>query len=989
MLFKKVLMALCALLMVPAVMMCQSNTATLVGTVTDPSGAVIAGANIVITNVRTQGKRTVQSDASGSYEAPLLPPGEYSVEVSSSGFKRGERSGIGLDAGQRVKLDLALEVGDLAERVNVTADAPLVTTQTSDRGIVIGSSEVENLPLNGRNFVQLISLQQGVIVGSMIGSSITFNGLPYNGTTINIDGTDAANPDRPTAGNFSGQTRLNLISQEFIHEFKTSQGVFSAEVGRATGGSVNVITKSGTNQFHGSLFEFVRNNIFDARNFFAARKDPLRLNQFGGTIGGRIVPNKLFFFAGWEASRERRGVQVTGTVPTESFKQQLIAATPSFASVLNLMPPPTESIAGDSTRGIHRRSDSRRQREDVFQGRIDFTPGASDHFFVRYTIFDATVVQPNISPVNGFTFPSQDRTGTVNWSHIFGPRVVNEFRLGANKQDLPRNYAAFVPGGAGTLQGYLGTPDLEFLRANGGSWTVADTISNNTGKHSLKMGFEVRRYHNGRSNYQNPIYQFDTAAELLANTPRQVTVTTGFGEVARIQTTEAGVFIQDDWRARRDLTLNMGLRWEYYSPPKERDGRLYNVADSPFGPFRKPGEAVWNSDYNNFGPRFGLSWDMFGSSKNVIRLGSGVFFSDNQLRGLTLITRPPELPQSLVLSRGDTPGLRYPVDPFNLDPALLIAPLSRTIIDPHHRTTYAIQWSFDYQREITPDTALTVGYIGNRGLKQLQLQFLNTFDANGRRPVPSIGQIRYEANAAMSVYHALQTSLRRRFSRGLTFNAHYTYGQAIMSGSGSEEGLNDVQDPNNIRGSRGRAAQSLQHLLSVNYGWELPLQRLGGSSGFGKVLLGGWRVNGITTLRSGFPLNIVSGRDNFGSGQSLGQRPHYVAGQDIRVGTTEYREDPLHVYVNRNAFVQPAPGVYGNLGAFVLTGPGSMVFDLSLFKNITVRERMNLQFRAEAFNFTNRPNFGGPNTNLNSGTFGRITGATGARELQFGLKLLF
>ncbi|HUS06661.1 MAG TPA: hypothetical protein VMZ52_10210, partial [Bryobacteraceae bacterium] len=298
------------------------------------------------------------------------------------------------------------------------------------------------------------------------------------------------------------------------------------------------------------------------------------------------------------------------------------------------------------------------------------------------------------------------------------------------------------------------------------------------------------------------------------------------------------------------------------------------------------------------------------------------------------------------------------------------------------------QWNIDYQREITPNTAVTVGYVGNHGLKQLELHFLNTFDANGRRAVPSIGQIRFESNAGMSVYHALQTSLRRRFSRGFTFNAHYTYGKTIVSGAGSEEGLSDVQDPNNIRGSRGRAAQSLDHLLTANYGWELPLARFAGSSGVGKVFLGGWRINGISTLRSGFPLNIVSGRDNFGSGQSLGQRPHYVAGQNMRLDS-DFRSDPLHQYINRAAFVQPTQGQYGNLGAFVMNGPSSVVFDLSLFKNTMIRERVTLQFRAEAFNFTNRPNFGGPNTNLNSGTFGRITGASGSRELQFGLKLLF
>ncbi|MEO7650627.1 MAG: TonB-dependent receptor, partial [Bryobacteraceae bacterium] len=676
------------------------------------------------------------------------------------------------------------------------------------------------------------------------------------------------------------------------------------------------------------------------------------------------------------------------TVPTDLFRQQLIAANPRFAEILNLMPPVTETLPGEVNRGFHRRGDSRKHREDVGQARIDFAPRSGDIFFARYTIFDAVVVQPNISRLNGFTFPSQDRSFTFSWSHALNPRTINELRFGANKQDLPRNYAAFVPGGAGTLQGYLGTPDLEFLRANGGSWTVADSFSRQTGRHSLKMGFEVRRYHNGRTNYQNPIYVFDTAADLLASRPTSATLSTAYENVARIRTTETGVFLQDDFRLRPNLTLNLGVRYEYFTPPIEIDGRLYNVASSPYGPFRQKGEPVWNKDANNFGPRVGLAWDIFGSSKNIIRMGSGLYYSDNPLRGLTLITRPPSRPASLVLSRGDSPNLRYPVDPFNIDPALLIAPVSRTVIDPDHRTTYAALWSFDYQRQITPSTAATIGYIGNHGVKQLQLIFLNQFGADGRRPVPSIGQIRYEANDGMSVYHALQASLRRRLSRGITFNTHYTYGNVIVNGGGSEEGLNDLQDPNNIRGSRARAAQSVRHLVTMNYGWELPFARIAGSSAARKVLLLGWRINGITSIRSGFPLNITSGRDNFGSGQNLGQRPHYVGG-DFRANTSDFRTTNEHLYINRAPFVQPGRAQYGNLGAFVLTGPGSMTWDTSLFKNTVIRERVTLQFRAEFFNFTNRPNFSGPNANLNSGTFGRITGSSGARELQFGLKLLF
>jgi hypothetical protein len=370
-------------------------------------------------------------------------------------------------------------------------------------------------------------------------------------------------------------------------------------------------------------------------------------------------------------------------------------------------------------------------------------------------------------------------------------------------------------------------------------------------------------------------------------------------------------------------------------------------------------------------------------------MGAGVFYAENMLRNVTILSQPPSRPNNVFLSRADTPGLRYPLDPFALDPAKFTAPISRLLVDPHHRTSYSEQWSFDYQREITRDLAFTVGYAGNRGIKFVQVNFLNQIAANGRRPVPSIGQIRYETNDGSSVYHGLQTSLRKRYSHGLTFAAHYTYGKAITNGGGSEEGINDIQDPDNIRGSRSRTTLSLAHVASINYGYELPLHLLSWSnSGAGKVLLRGWSVNGITSLRTGFPLNIVSGRDNFGSGQAGGQRPNYVGG-DLRGGTDDYRTSNLHNYINRATVVPNARGQYGNLGAWILTGPGVAICDFSLFKTTAIRERVRVQFRAEFFNLFNRVNFSNPSTNLNAGTFGRITGAAAPREVQLGLKLIY
>jgi hypothetical protein len=977
-----------------AVSLAQTNTAKLLGIVTDPSGAVVMGATITVTNVNTQVRRSTVTNAAGAYEVPLLVVGTYSISAEQSGFKRVERSGIELVADQRVKLDFVLQVGDVTESIEVTEAAPLVDTQTVERGIVIQSNQVENLPLNGRNFANLITLQPGVVLGGQTAGSITFNGLPFENVTINIDGTDAANPDWSKTANFGGQTRMNMLSQEFIQEFKSTQGVYSAEMGRALGGSINVITKSGTNELHGSVFEFMRNDVFDARRFFANSRDPLRLNQFGATAGGPIIKDKLFFFGGWEGARERRAQQVTGIVPTQLLRDEMLAANPEYGPLVGLLPLPTEPLEDETYRGFHRRSDARKGREDVFQGRLDFAPTTRDTFFARYTIFDSTITSPDLMPMNALTFPSQDRSATFSWAHALDPQTINEFRFGANKQDIPRTYAAFVPDSIGTLTGFLNTSDLEILRASGGSWTVLDNFSRTVGRHSVKAGVEVQRYHYGRANSQAPIYQMDTVEDILNSTPLTATINLTVTPVqTRTETTRWGIFMQDDFRVNSNLTLSLGLRWEYYTPVTEVNGNAFNVVDSPYGPFRQRGEPIWNADHNNFGPRFGLAWDVGGNGKNVIRMGGGVFYADAPHRQVSVLATDIDKPSFIVVDAADFPDLRFPVSAFDFDPSQFSdqIPVSRNLENPNHRTSYSEQWSFDYQRQISRDWAFTAGYVGNRGLRLQQVHYLNQRNANGQRLAPDIGQIRWISPEGMTTYHSMQLALKKRFSSGFRMDGYYTWSKALLNGAGSQESINWAQDPNDLRASRSRTTLSQEHVFSLNYSWDMPFDRWlsANAGGFARHLLGGWSVNGIISAASGFPLNIESGRDNFGSGWPSGQRPNYVAGQDMRAGTDDYQTSPRHTFVNRTAFTPNLPGQYGNLGAYVLTGPGDHVWDFSIFKNNRIKERLNLQFRAEFFNVFNHTNWGNPNTNLNSGNFGNITGTDAARQIQFGLKLLF
>lgn len=973
----------------------QVNTATILGSVTDASGAVAPGAVVTVTHVATQVTQTAETDGSGSYTFERLPIGEYNLAVRAPGFKQSERKNIRLDATQRVKIDVTLEVGVVTESVTVQGGAPLVSTQNTELGVVIGEEQVRNLPLNGRNFAQLIALEPGAVVS---GGAVYFNGLTRDGVNITVDGTDASNPDRPATSNFGGQTQQNVLSVEFIQEFKTTKGVFSAELGRAASGGVNVITKSGTNDFHGSVYEFIRNDKMDARNFFAATKDKLRLNQFGATAGGPILRNRAFFFLGWEGVRERRGRQISGEVPTESLRQRMLAANPLYGPLLALLPPSTED-RGNPDRGFHRRSDVRTNTENAAMARLDFHPTTKDNLFLRYNILDSFTVAPSLSPVNGTEYPAQDRSATLSWNRILTPRTMNELRLGVNKQDIPRATQAFVPQQIGNLSGFISTPNQELLHANGGSWTLIDNFAINAGRHALKAGFELRSFHYGRANHEAPAYEIPTLADLLASRFANAYITIG-NNLRRLREKQWGVYLQDDFRVNARLTLNLGLRYEYFTPVTERDGLLFNVVDSPYGAFRKQGEPIWEPDRNNFGPRFGIAWDIGGNSKNVIRGGGGVFYSPNTYREVTAFVNPPTAPYAVQLSAVDFPNLRYPVDIRTIDLARFPGGTSRSAFDPFQRTTYSMQWTLDYQRELTRDLVLTVGYVGNRGLKLLTLHWLNDIDiTTGRRPVSNIARISYQEHSGMSTYHGLQTSLKKRFSRGITFNMHYTYGKGMQQGGVdgmTASTVQGVQDHSNIRASRSRFVADITHNFVTDYSWDVPFDRwLHADSAAARKISNGWQVYGIWSVRSGSPLLILSGRDNYGTGTTQGQRPDLAAG--VPVFVADYRTTSNHAYLNRAAFTDPCDvrglrrpcGVYGNLGASPVSGPGSFGFDFSVFKNIQIHERARLQFRTELFNLFNRPNFGNPGLTLTSSTFGQITSAGNAREIQFALKFVF
>jgi len=381
----------------------------------------------------------------------------------------------------------------------------------------------------------------------------------------------------------------------------------------------------------------------------------------------------------------------------------------------------------------------------------------------------------------------------------------------------------------------------------------------------------------------------------------------------RFPESQWGVYVQDDWIVAPRLTLNLGLRYEYYTPVIEKNGNMYNVGGDPFGPFAPRGLRAWNPDRNNFGPRFGMAWDISGNQKNVIRLGAGVFYSPNTYREVTILGNDPALPYEVRVFRSEAPDLRYPVN--ILDPATfanLPVTANRLTFDRNQRTTYSEQWSAHYQREVVRNLAWQIGYVGNRGLKLLTVRFLNDFDPalNCRRPVPSIGRISYQEHSGNSAFHSLQTSLTKPFSHGFTFNTHYTWGRGVTYGgvdSTTAFGNNMVQDPACFRCSRSRSIADIGHNFVLDGAWEVPAHRWAGApSGALKVLLDGWQVNGIIPMFTGRPVNILSGRDNRGNGDSRPQRPHYMGGDVLVEG---YRT------CNNHQFLPPQRNLWVNSGS--------------------------------------------------------------------------
>lgn len=953
----------------------QVDRATLSGTVTDASGATVSEATVAAESKATGFKREVRTAANGTYQLPGLPVGTFTVSVTRTGFTPIKFDDVILAVGQSRVLNAQLTVGAVAAAVEVTAAATPLEQTNAEIGSVIGEQQIKNIPLNGRHWASLMALAPGAVnVGEGNQNSIRFFGRPRDDNNWTFDGVDSTGIKDPRQ---EGNLRL-VISTDSIAEFRVNSLPFTAEGGVGGGAQINLVSKSGTNEFHGSAFEFLRNSALDARRpFDGANPPPFRLNQFGANLGGPIIKNRTFFYANYEGLLQRLSItRADGLVPSASFRN----ATPqALRPIINAYP---VGNAPGPNANVDRLLATTPERRNEHSGmaRVDHRLNDKHSLFFRFAMTDGLISEirnglletrdSNIRPTNV----------TTQWQQVWTPQLVNETKLGFNRSALTRNDVGRLPEGF-TIPGFSTTQATSYIIEKPSAYSIVDNLSWIRGRHTIKAGGEIRRIHLNVGNGPAVTVNYASLNAFLANSMDRVQIGSQLDTVGVRRTFYSG-YLQDEFRVNSTLTVNLGFRYELYTVSKDVYGRGRVFDAVRCQGFCANGTPWFFPDHDNFTPRISLAWSpaMFGG-KTVIRTGYGRYIGPGQNDDVTAAI--DSLPQNFTLTAAEAPTLSYPPTPF-LSQLRGQGQTPRSV-QRDRKEPESHQWTLSVQRQLPMNFLAQVAYVGNVGRNQLTRTYVNTLDPiTRRRPLTAFGQIDEKRFDGNTNFNGLQSSLVRSFSKGWLFQAQYMWGNALSDNSGSGEG-GQIQDIACRACDRGSADYDIRHTFTANSVYQLPFAR--------KRWYGGWDLSGIFTARTGRPLSVLVNRATgvVPSGQTQAQRAAYLGGNP-------YVSNPgPDQWLNPLAFGIPAAGTYGNAGRNRFRGPGLWQADLGIAKQFKVTERINIDFRSEMFNLFNRAQYGNPVNNISVSTFGRILstandGATGAgtsRQIQFMLRLNF
>ena len=1009
------ILPLITLLVGQTISLAQEGSGVLVGTVTDRSNAVVPGATVTITHTGTGLTRTTTTDSSGDYELRSLPIGRYDVVVTGSGFATLKSTGAEIAVGTKTRLDVQMQLATVTQDITVTAHSAVIDTESGSGGALLSSSQVTNLPLNGRNFLQLVPLEPGVRQNFTSGrQSFTFNGAPPGqGVNLLVDGTDATGIETAEIGGiFTAPNQSTFtLGLDSISEFVVHANNYSTQYGKSLGGVIEVVTKSGTNDLHGNAFYFFRNDVLDANtiqgNAAGLPRPPLRFNQFGANSGAPIRRNKMFFWAGYEGARRRTGLTNTFTVLSDLGRSRIV--DPAVAqAVTRWLPRANQPSTSNPDLALLVRNDVQPVQEDIGTVRYDYHISDKASFFVRYNIHNASGVNPLLGVNSAQTVTERQQLGTISWTRIFGPTTTLNLRVGANRIASGQNSAVpdpgFVVSGIFSVSG-------SFLYNYANAYTYAGDYTHIRGRNTLLAGFEYHttRVNRNQEGYGN--YTFLPGANQLTNFYNNVPDQYSSPSVIGGNSGSGGSmseYVEDSIKVSRQLTITAGSRYDYFFRISEKYGRIIGIDGSAFPianiKFRKPGEDVFPANVNGFGPRFGFAYTP--KNKLVVRGGYGLFIGLNfpaVATGSAFSFVPPLIPTSLydpyyaqssiVFTKLQRPTLLFPDQSF-VTPAALLAnapPPSPYLNDPTDwKNTYTHQWSLRIEEEIASETKLSVGYVGTRTLHILGNDYFNLIRPlqGNTRENPAFSNILLKSMNQSSFYSAMQVGLNRRLSRGFQLNANYTWSHStddILGFSGTNDPGGGYQT-NIRRQNRGNSSFDVRHLVTIDYHYDmLPLA---GFTAMPRVLREGWTLGGITTLRTGIPFDVVTG-SNVGDGVHI-QRPDILC----KNPSTGKSAGLFAQMVNPSCFTRPAmdssSGFFiGNLARNAYYSPAIVNFDFNLTKSTKLNERVTHQLRAEFFNILNNKSFFSPVNSLNNPNFGRILGAAAGRQIQFAAKLIF
>jgi hypothetical protein len=1023
------------------------------GSVSDASDAGIAGATVVITNLETGTERSLVTDDSGRFNAPALPVGRYEISASKTGFRTDRRTSIALVVGQREEVNLELQVGDVHQIVEVPAVPTYVQITTEDISGLVGERQVKDLPLNGRSYDQLLTLNPGIVnytsqraggIGtsnSVVGNMFAVSGRRPQENLFLLNGIEftSASEINNTPGGVSGQ----LLGVDAVREFAVVKDTYGAEYGKRPGAQINIVTANGTNEFHGAAYEFLRNSVFDARNFFDYGDIPhFERNVFGASAGGPIVKDKTFIFGNYEGYRQTLGLSNLTLVPDDASRASAVASVQPLLALWPVANGPEILTSTGAPSGIARAYSNPPQhiREDFGTVRLDQVLSTNDNFAAVYTVDDSNANSPTTNPITFIDVLLREQVTSLTETHVFSPSIVNRASFGFSRGDFYFNsgttvnlpgwinpgqpVGALVVGGGTTLNGASqitngGSNAGSNLTAIRNLFSGTDQVTLTHGRHLLSFGAWVQRIQANDTLIQDQYGQasFTNLQSFLQGKVSTYTYAPSFTPLGW-RSLESAVYAEDTIHWKPSLELRIGFRAEFTNGWNEANGRASNYSFDQNGVISTlptVGGSVFTDNHATFlpAPRLGLAWSPFASKKTVVRAGFGTYYAllDNlsyrldQVAPFNTVYAVKSISFSQIAPNATYAGSK--VIPSGVQPDL--------------RTPTVESWSLKVEQQITPSTSVGVSYIGSHGYHELL-----SVDAN--LPAPTIcpaspcpagypaGTLYYPTNAnlqnnavwntthwfsqGISSYNGLEVDVNRRLARGLQFRGVYTFSKALDDGDNMNTSVATnspafVANPLDPKADYGPASFDVRHAGVINATYELPFGRGQNSDGSPWVgrLFGNWQVSGIETLQSGLPFTPQLSYNPSNDGDTRNPvRPSInptFTGPVILGGANQY--------FNPNAFIQPLPGTYGNVGRNTLQAPGLVSTDIAVARKFSLSERLNLQFRAEIFNLFNHTNFNAPNpvvyaaaTGGPSPTAGVITSTTTtSRQVQFGLKLLW